>query len=187
MPPLPRPKWEIAAIARASGETLELAYKAAKLKYSPAAAHRFFKRPEIVARIAELQAQRLEDDAHARKVAAEESGVDLAWTQKRYKYIVDRALRGEPVRDRNGKPRLDPETGAVIYKPDLHAGVKALDSLTRMLGGFIDRTEIGQPGDFSRMGEDELDKAIVETARALGLPENGIKMIEHLTKREAAE
>lgn len=182
-----RPKWEIAALARAGGDSLRKAYEAAGFKYNAASAHRFFKRPEIVARITEIRKERIATETQARIVATEESGVDLAWTEKHYKYIVLQGLRGDPVRDSTGKARRDPETGAVIYKPDRYAAVKALDSLTRMKGGFIDRTEIGMPGDFTRMGNDELDRAIVETAKELGLPADGVKMLEHLTKREIVE
>lgn len=187
MAPLPKPSWEAAAHARAGGESLKHSYEAGKFTYSPAAANKFFKKKYIVARVAEIQAERREMDARSRQVAAEESGVDLAWTEKHYKYIVLGALRGDPVRDHTGKVRRDPETGQAIYKPDRLSAVKALDSLTRMKGGFIDRHEVGGPGDFSRLADDELDAKLIETAKELGLPAPALKMLEDLTKREAAE
>ena len=174
-------------MALAAGETVRRAYEAGGFKYISASATRFCARPDIRARAHEISEERREQDAKARQIAAEESGVDLGWTEKHYKYIVLGALRGDPVRDSTGRIRRDPETGAPIYKPDRYAAVKALDSLTRMKGGFIDRTEIGMPGDFTRLPDDELDAKIVETAKALGLPASGLKMLEHLTKREVAE
>lgn len=187
MPPLPQPHWENACLARVGGNNLKQSYEAAGLKYSPATANAFFKRPTVIARIAELYAERREMDAKSRQVAAEESGVDLAWIERHYRHIVLAGLRGDPVRDIAGRQRVDPETGQPIYKPDRLSAVKALDSLTRMKGGFIDRTEIGSPGDFTRMADAELDAKIIETAKELGLPADGVKMLEHLTKRETAE
>ena len=186
MPQL-KPSYEMVAMALAAGETVKRAYEAGGFRYAPASASRFCARPHIKQRVVEIRQERSEQDAKARQVAAEESGVDLGWTEKHYKYIVLGALRGDPVRDSTGRIRRDPETGTPIYKPDRYAAVKALDSLTRMKGGFIDRTEIGMPGDFTRLPDDELDAKIVETAKALGLPASGLKMLEHLTKREVAE
>ncbi len=179
MPALAKGNWELACLARASGEIMKTAYEAAGFKYNPQSANRFFKRSLIAARVAEIQAERHAMDAKAREVAAEESGVTLAWTEKHYKYIVLGALRGDPVRERDGRIKRDPETGQAIYKPDRYSAVKALDSLTRMKGGFIDRTEIGSPGDFTRHTDDELDKAIIETAKALGLPDSAVKLLTH--------
>ena len=57
-----------------------------------------------------------------------------------------------------------------------------------MKGAFIDRTEIGNPGDFSRLQDAELDAKIVELARAAGLPEDAVLMIEDMSsKQDAAE
>jgi hypothetical protein len=187
MPPLPRPHWEVICLARANGDSLKHSYEAGKLKYDPGTAAKFFKKPEVIARIAEIQAEHREMDLRARQVAAQESGVDLGWTESHYKNVVLLGLRGDPVRDATGKKKRDPETGEVIYKRDLLAATRALDSLTRMKGGFIDRTEIGSPGDFSRMADDELDAKIIETAKGLGLSSQGLKMLENLTKKEAAE
>ncbi len=88
------------------------------------------------------------------------------------------------MRDTTGKKKVDPETGEVIYRPDLQAANFGLQTLGRMKGAFIDRAEIGLPGDFSRMADGDLDKALIELARQLGLPDSGVKMIEHLTKSE---
>lgn len=45
---------------------------------------------------------------------------------------------------------------------------KALEMVARHLGMFIDRKEIGAPGDFADLTEDELDRQIHETGRQLG-------------------
>ena len=38
----------------------------------------------------------------------------------------------------------------------------------------VQRHEVGQPGDFARMSDEELDGALAEQARALGLPEEAV-------------
>lgn len=50
----------------------------------------------------------------------------------------------------------------------------ALVALGKHLGLFIERHEIGGPGDFARMTDDELQQALVGQAEALGLPEDAI-------------
>lgn len=180
-------KYENVALSLAGGDSHKNAYLAGGFKYNRASAHRLCTKKVIQDRVSELKAQRAEHDARARQVAAEESGVDLSWIERHYKFIALGAMRGDPVRDATGKVRRDPETGAVIYKPDRYNAVRALDSLTRMKGGFIDRTEIGGPGDFARMADGDLDAAILATAKELGLPAPALKMLEHLTKKEATE
>jgi hypothetical protein len=175
-------------MALAGGDSVKHAYMAGGFKYSVGASSRFCAKPEIQARAKEIVAERHKTEDAIRKVAAEESGVTLAWTEKNYKYVVLSALRGDPVRDATGRMKRDPETGQVIYKPDRYVAVKALDSLTRMKGGFIDRLETGGPGDFARMTSEQLNEIIVVTARELGLPDSAVKLLEDLSpKKEAAE
>jgi phage terminase small subunit len=59
----------------------------------------------------------------------------------------------------------------------------ALELLGKHLGLFIERHEIGGPGDFARMTDDELHQALVGQAEALGLPEDAIAGL--LTYRKA--
>lgn len=187
MPPLPKPHWEQAALARAGGDSLKNAYLAGKFTYSAAAATTFFKKPHIAARVEEIRAERREADARSRQIATEEAGVDLAWIERHFKYVAVGAMRGDPVRDATGKMKRDPETGAVIYRPDRKAAVDALNSLGRMKGAFIDRSEIGRPGDFSRLTDEEFDAKLIEAARDVGLPAPALKMLEDLTNRETVE
>ena len=154
----------------------------------PASISRLCKRPEIQQRVAEIRQERAEIDAKARLVAAQESGVDLAWIERHAKILVLGALRGDPVRDSSGKKRIDPETREVIYKPDRSGAARGLEILGRMKGAFIDRIEHGGAGDFARLQDNELDKQIAELARKAGLPEEAVLLIEDMSNRsEAAE
>jgi hypothetical protein len=51
-----------------------------------------------------------------------------------------------------------------ITDVDRPAANKALELLGRTLGQFIDRHEVGQPGEFERMTTDELRQYVAERA-----------------------
>jgi len=42
------------------------------------------------------------------------------------------------------------------------------------LGMFVQKMEVGGPGDFARLSDDELNDALAEQAKALGLPDDAI-------------
>ncbi len=185
MPAL-KPSHEKVAQALALGESQRVAYLAGGFKYNRASAHRLCTKDEIAARVAEIRAKREEQDAKARQVAAHEAGVDQSWVMKHQKQVVLMAMRGQPVRDKDGRRRKDPDTHEVIYKPDLQAANQGLVTLGRMIGAFIDRTEIGNPGDFARLTDEDLNKKLLEQARELGLPEEAILQLTY-QPAEAAE
>lgn len=180
MAPLPNPKWEVAVLALAGGASQHEAYLQAGFRGTQPAANKFFKNPDVRARAHEIVAEREQEKRDAARKAIEDATVDEAWVIRHLKHNALAALRGDPVYDRNGQP-----TGH--YRPDRMSANKSLELIGRTRGMFIDRTELGGPGDFARMADEELDKAIVETAKELGLPTQAVKMLEHLTKREAAE
>ena len=186
MPAL-KPSWEKVAQALALGEPQRVAYIAGGFSFKPASAHRFCTKPEIVERVAEIRKQREDQDARARLIASQEAGVDQSWIMKHQKQVVLLAMRGQPVRDKDGRKRKDPDTKEVIYKPDLSAANQGLITLGRMIGAFIDRTEIGGPGDFSRLAEAELDAKVIEMAKALGIDEEAVTLALTYQPQEAAE
>lgn len=138
-----------------------------------------FKNGLIKARVLEIRHERDEMARQARQKATEDATVDEAWVIRHLKHNTLAALRGDPVYDRKGQP-----TGH--YRPDRMSANKGLELLGRTRGMFIDRTELGNPGDFSRMADEELDAKIIETAKELGLPAPALKMLEHLTKKAEA-
>lgn len=187
MPAL-KPSYEKVALALADGQSQRAAIRAAGFVDKSATAYRTCNRPEIKERVAEIRAQRAEQQAAARQIATQKSGVDLAWCEMRLQHTIDLALRGIPVRDASGRIRKDPDTNQPIYKPDLATAERGISTMIRYKGGFVDRVEVGGPGDFSRLADAELDRKIAELARAAGLPEETVLMIEDMSNRsEAAE
>jgi hypothetical protein len=180
MAPLPNPKWEVAALALAGGAGIHEAYLQAGFKGVPAAASRFFKQSAVRARVHEIIAEREQMKRDAQRKLIEDSTVEEGWIIRHLKHNGLAAMRGDPVYDRKGVP-----TGH--YRPNREAANRSFELLGRTKGMFIDRAEVGDPGSFSRMADDELDKAIVEAAKELGLSAPGLKLLEDLTKKREPE
>ena len=177
MPALLDPRWESACQERAKGGDVGASYKAAGFTGNPAAATKFFKRPQIIERIAEIQSVRYAQERIATSTATKKLALTKEWVLERLAYNAEQSLRGRPIRDRDGK--------ITSYgKPNENAANRALELIGNTLGMFIQRHEVGQPGDFQRMSDDELDSALAEQARALGLPEIAVDRLLTLRKND---
>ena len=70
-------------------------------------------------------------------------------------------------------------------QPDGPTAVKCLTLAAKIMGMLVNRHEIGDPGEFARMSDEELDACLAAQGRALGLPEDAIKKM--LSRREPSE
>jgi phage terminase small subunit len=92
--------------------------------------------------------------------AAEKSVLSKAWVLERLMRNARIAMGEEPVR--MTKTFKDKETGTVtevvleVIDPDKAGANRALELLGKELGMFVDRAEVGGPGDFDQMSDDEL-------------------------------
>ncbi len=173
MPPLPNPKWEQICQERAKGETMADSYTSVGLKRVAQTIHLFFKKPEIIARIREIQNARIKREFDASENAARSLSIDKRWVLERLKYNAERCLRGQPVLDTNGVQIPGKFTG----KPDAMGANRALHLIGLELGMFIERHEIGGPGDFARLSDDELAARVEADAAALGLPQEATEAL----------
>jgi hypothetical protein len=74
-------------------------------------------------------------------------------------------MRGDPVLDADGKP-----TGKYTGGTNPSAANQALKLLGMECHGmFVDKLEVGSPGDFARMTDDELRARVEADAQALGI------------------
>lgn len=71
--------------------------------------------------------------------------------------------------------------------PDTTAAIFWLKNRRAKEWRDIQRHEVGQPGDFARMSDDELDGALTEQARALGLPEAAVGRLLELRAGNSTE
>lgn len=183
MPKLTDPRRETACQARASGKTMQESYGEAGFTGKGSAPVKFFQRAEIVRRVDEIVQHRYAAEHKARDTAIKKAGLEESWIIERTKYVAEVAIRGTPILDEAGKP-----TGGFSGKPNLKAAVDALRLLSDFKGMRIHRVELGQPGEFARMTDEELDQSLLEQARAIGLPEGAItKLLELKANPEPAE
>lgn len=181
MPSLLKAKHEMVAQALAAGKTQREAYQAGGYSYRPANAHRLCTDPAIESRVNEIATHRYEDERRAREIATNEAGLDEAWILKRLKYLTDISLQGRAIK-KNGVP-----TGEHT-KPDGPTAVKCLTLAAKIKGMLVHRHEVGDPGEFARMSDDELDACLRAQGRAMGLPEDAInKMLGNRESREAMQ
>lgn len=173
MPILPNQRWEIAAQERAKGTSITEAHEKAGFNRNPKAAHTFFTNPAIRARIKEIQNDRIKTEFDASDNAARSLGVTKRWVLERLKYNAERCLRGQPMLDTNGVQIPGKFTG----KPDAMGANRALHLIGLELGMFIERHEIGGPGDFARLSDDELAARVEADAAALGLPQEATEAL----------
>jgi phage terminase small subunit len=160
MPTLDNPQHEIFAQQIFQGVSQRDAYKAAgyvtkSVAAADASASRLLSHVKVAARIQELQTA-----ASAR--AVEKSAVSKAWVIAKLVENVERAMTAEPVRDAQGNP-----TGEFKYNGNV--ANRALELIGKEQGMFVDRKEIGDPGDFARLSDDELNAELMATAQELGM------------------
>lgn len=116
---------------------------------------RLLKNVEVCSRVAHLR--KFKEKAHADAVvkAVEASGLTKEWIIAQLMDNVAMAKAAEPVLDNEGNPIGE-------YKTNLAAANKSLELLGKEIGMFIDRKEVGQPGDFDKVDDDELERSIDE-------------------------
>lgn len=180
MPALSNQKWELCCIALAGGGSQREAYRAGGFRYNSGAASVFFAKREVKARVQEIVAERAQTERQIAQVAAQEAGTDRAWVIRHLKHAALMGLRGHPRYTRDGDLMKDKHGNQIYGKPDIGPAVDALKLIGQDQGMFINRTEIGGPGDFERMTDEDLKKALTLQAEKLGLPAEAVKMLEYM-------
>ena len=154
MPILANARHERFAQELAAGKTADEAYQNAGFKPNRGNASTLKANQSIIDRVAELQG-RIAD------------GVVLTkqWVIEKLIENASRALQTVAVLDHEGKP-----TGEYTYNGNV--ANRALELLGKERGMFIDRKEVGMPGEFKsieEMNADELRAFVGAEAEALGL------------------
>jgi len=107
--------------------------------------------------------------------AMDKAVLSKAWVLERLMRNARIAMGEEPVR--MTKTYKDKETGTTIDEvievldPDKAGANRALELLGKELGMFVDRTEIGKPGDFEAMSDEELREFVA--GRVIATREGG--------------
>lgn len=153
-------RWERFAWALEDGKAVTAAYVQAGFKDTPASrvgASRLSRNPVIVERIVEIRAERDAVRAEGQRLASEKTGLTKTWVLEQLRSIAVQGLLGALGKD--GK-----RTGQ-----HFSAANRALELIGKELGMFVDRTEWGKPGDFSKVEQDELESAVLAGLIASGV------------------
>lgn len=157
MPALRNSKHENFAQLVASGENSSQAYLKAGYNSSGSAlgvsACQLRGRPDVSARIEELQERKIVREVQATQKAIERTALTKEFVINSLILNVRKALQLEHVLDKNGEPTFRYE-GSVANR--------ALELLGREMGMFIDRKEVGAPGEFAELDADGLRQAIAD-------------------------
>ncbi len=108
-----------------------------------------------------LELQQQVSDAVVAKTA-----LTKQWVIDRLRENVARSMQMEAVRNADGET-----IGEYTYNGSV--ANRALELLGKELSMFIDRKEIGEPGDFDRLTDDELVLEIRRESEAIALLVNG--------------
>lgn len=158
MPVLANNRHEIFAQQIAKGASQRDAYRLAgfkvdNIKAADASASKLLSSSKVADRVAELQTQVAER-------IVETTGVSKSWIIAKLVENVERAMQATPVYDKKGEP-----TGEYTYQGNV--ANRALELIGKEHGMFIDRKEVGRPGDFDAMSDSDLDAFIAEETRQL--------------------
>lgn len=144
-------------------EAYRLAYdaKAMNDKAVSVEGARLLKNPSVALDIERLQLK-----------ATDKAVLSKAWVIERLMRNVQIAMGEETIKQKIAKKNK--ETGEVLVieidvtDRDTAGANRGLELLGKELGMFVDRSEIGKPGDFDHMSDDELREFVARRAADLG-------------------
>lgn len=153
MPVLTNPRHERFAQLKAAGMSATEAYEKAGFQPNDGNACKLANRPEILDRIKEITGA-------VTVQAMKQAAIDKTWVIERLVENVNRAMQAEAVK------RGDEETGEYRYEGSV--ANRALELLGKELGMFIERKEVGKPGEFDQMSDAELNAEITSILQNIG-------------------
>jgi terminase small subunit-like protein len=156
---LNNPKHERFAQELAKGKSASQAYVDAGYSKNDGNAIRLKGNERVQARVKELQ------ERVAEKVVAK-TALSKEWVLEKLPENLERALQQRRARNDDGE-----EVGDFTYQGNV--ANRALELIGKEIGMFIDRKEVGKPGDFAGMTDDELDAFIASGENPSGGGDRG--------------
>lgn len=160
---LTNPRHERFAQELAAGKSALQAYELAGYKNGQKNAHRLGSDEGILGRVAEILAGREQMHAQSTAKAIERVSLTKEWVIARLVENAERALQARQALDADGQPAGD-------FKYDGTVANRALELLGKELGMFIERREVGAPGEFDTLDEMALLDEVKREAQELGVP-----------------
>lgn len=161
MPILENPRHEKFAQELAKGKTADEAYQIAGYKANRGNATTLKQQQSISIRVAELLAEREQIHGQATARAVERTGLTKEWIIEVLRTNIQRGLQAQQMTNDDGEPIGD-------FKYEGSVVNRAAELLGKELGMFVDRKEVGKPGEFEEMSADELRTSIARDLAAVG-------------------
>lgn len=163
---LENPKHELFAQELAKGKTAEEAHGLAGYKASRSGASQLKQNLNISNRVAELLAERESIHAQATADAIESAGLTKEWVIQMLTQNVAKAMQAKAVTNSDGDA-----IGEYQYQGNV--ANRALELLGKELGMFIERKEVGKPGEFDNLTIEQKRERVIGIAKQLGLDRIG--------------
>lgn len=109
-----------------------------------------------------VQAYLAKIEERAQAIVVKKVAIDRAWVLDRLVEISDRCMQAVPMLDDDGKP-----TG--MYTFQANGANRATELIGKEFGMFVDRKEVGRPGDFDKRTDEEILRSIRERQAKLGV------------------
>jgi phage terminase small subunit len=155
VPILDNPRHERFAQGLAAGKSSDEAYQEAGFKPDRGHASRLAAKGNVQARVDELLDR-----------AAASVQVSREWVLERLIENVDRAMQVEEIKKPDG-------TGTGEYKYEGSVANRALELVGKELGMFVERKEVGKPGEFEGLTVEQKRERVVGIAKQLGVDRIG--------------
>jgi hypothetical protein len=171
--PLKKERYELFAQAMAQGHNVEKAYIEAGYRPSKTNGHALRNKKEIQERVTYLFGQREHVINQSTAVAIEQTALTKTWVIENLRENALKCLGKLPIKvtHTEGMPPVE----EFDWQPG--PANRALELLGRELNMFIEKVEVGDPGEFARMTDAELTAQLIETAEKLEIEPSAL---EHL-------
>jgi len=165
MPVLKHPKHERFAQELANGVPGTGAYILAGYKKDSGNAARLQQDDRIIQRVSEILSEREAIHAQSTAIAIEKTALTKEWVIEKLRKNALIALGEEKIKAAVFVKSSNEVRNVEITARDAGAANRALELLGKEMGMFIDRHEIGGPGDFDHMSDEELSQLISDGVR----------------------
>ncbi len=156
---------EIYSQELAKGISYDRAYITAGYRPSHANAHTLKNKKDIQGRVQYLLTQREHLHAQSTAKAIEASALTKTWVIENLRENALKCLGKMPI----NVSLIEGQAPIQEYQYHPTGANRALELLGRELNMFIERHEVGDPGEFARMSEAELEQDLLAQAEKLGI------------------
>lgn len=167
---LPNHRHELYSQELAKGISYDRAYIAAGYRPSHANAHTLKNKKDIQARVTYLLGQREHLHAQSTAKAIELTALTKAWVIEQLRENALKCLGKLPV----NVSIIEGQAPIQEFQYHPTGANRALELLGRELNMFIERHEVGDPGEWARMSNEELDQDLLKQADKLGIPRSAL-------------